>query len=173
MTYIPDNTVCRYFPFSPPDNLLAIGWLDKEHPFPQGPVDKDFFLKLCDLIRHPWQPIACMGFHGCELCQFSGGGDADIDGKRIPGRSSANLFIPHEGTIFVAPELIAHYIDAHHYQPPKKFIEAVMACPPMDSMDFKKKLLENGGRELMKAMAANQPTAIEHSHSAQNPEPQG
>ena len=40
-----------------------------------------------------------------------------------------NLFVPGEGLIYVAPSMIAHYIDAHAYDPPAVFWEAVMKCP--------------------------------------------
>jgi hypothetical protein len=78
------------------------------------------------------------GMHECDFCQFQGG----VGGN--------NIFIPHNGKIYVCPELITHYINAHQYLPPNEFIEAVSICPPMRSMDYLKKMLENGGRDLVK-----------------------
>jgi hypothetical protein len=154
MAYIPDNTVCRYFPIDAPDNLLAIGWLDGEHAFTHGPMSREFFIKLLDLLRNPWEPICACGYHTCEVCRFSEDGMATFDGRTIPGKSAANLYVPYQGVIYVAPELIAHYIDSHRYRPPDIFIEAVLACPPTNSMAYKKALLENGGRSLLKAAKA-------------------
>jgi hypothetical protein len=80
-----------------------------------------------------------MGVHECNLCQFAG-----------EASSAANLFFPHEDRIYVCPELIAHYINAHHYQPPTIFWDAVRTCPPMASMDYKRLLLKCGGGILLK-----------------------
>ena len=78
-----------------------------------------------------------MGVHECELCQFQ------------PAEGTANIFVPYQGNIYVAPELIVHYIAAHRYKPPQVFVDAVMACPTMNSMDYKKAVLANGGRPLV------------------------
>jgi hypothetical protein len=31
--------------------------------------------------------------------------------------------------LFVAPEMVAHYVEAHHYRPPAQFITAVTESP--------------------------------------------
>ncbi|WP_139215492.1 DUF7919 family protein [Lysobacter sp. cf310] len=90
---------------------------------------------------NPWQPFVTAGLHSCELCQF----DAP--------KFSANIFIPFEGRIFVAPVGIVHYIAAHWYLPPSRFQEAVMHCPSMRSMEYKKAILSNGGRPLITGAA--------------------
>jgi hypothetical protein len=51
---------------------------------------------------------------------------------------SANVFVPGEACVYVAPSLILHYIDTHAYAPPDVFWEAVRACPPMRSMAYLK-----------------------------------
>ena len=154
VTHIPDNAVCDYFVPDPPESLIAIGWLDPEHDFPRGSVSKEFFVKLLTLLKDPWQPVVFAGVHQCELCQFSGGSRAQFDGKWIPGASWENLFVPYNGRLFVAPELIAHYIAAHRYLPPVEFFDAVLACPEMGSMGYNRALLANGGRELMRRLEA-------------------
>jgi hypothetical protein len=58
------------------------------------------------------------------------------------------LFIPGNGRIYVCPELIVHYMNAHGYAPPAEFCDAVLACPPMRSQQYFKELLANGGRRL-------------------------
>lgn len=55
-----------------------------------------------------------------------------------------NLFVPGEGVIYVAPSMIAHYIDAHAYEPPAVFWEAVMKCPEMWSDAYGQALILNG-----------------------------
>jgi hypothetical protein len=56
----------------------------------------------------------------------------------------SNLFVPAQNCIFVAPSMIAHYIDAHKYDPPAEFWHAVLNCPEMGSDAYKKALLANG-----------------------------
>ncbi|MBA4105156.1 MAG: hypothetical protein C0485_05310 [Pirellula sp.] len=80
-----------------------------------------------------------MGVHECEICQFHG-----------EAVGSANLYIPFDGNIYVCPELITHYINAHLYSPPSIFCDAVLACPPMNSMGYKRLLLACNGQVLWK-----------------------
>lgn len=149
MAFIQDLQPCSYLPVEDTSNFLAVGWLEYGKPYNTGTVNEDFFAKLCRLIQSPWQPFASAGVHHCTLCQFSGGSNAVYQGLVIPGRSGDNLFVPGTGMIYVAPIMIAHYIDAHRYQPPSDFIQAVMACPEMRSMAYLKLLLANGGRKLI------------------------
>jgi hypothetical protein len=48
----------------------------------------------------------------------------------------ANLFVPSERAVFVAPELVVHSIEMHSSCPPAEFVAAVMAFPPMNSEAF-------------------------------------
>jgi hypothetical protein len=136
MTAIGDLERCSYFPLRS-DVLLAVGWLGPDEPFQRGPVQPEFFLRLKELCANPWQPVASAGFHVCELCQF--------DGPRFV----ANLFVPYAGHIYVAPVGVIHYIATHWYCPPAVFVDAVLSCAPMNSTDYKRMLLENGGRDLL------------------------
>lgn len=147
MAWIEDLTVCdsRY-------SLKAIGWLSKDKPFPVGEVPEDFFEKLCQLLVNPWSPPALpvtAGRHRCDLCQFSGGAE-NISYKQyqIQSWSSSSLYVPGLHRIYVSPASLAHYIDAHCYQPPAEYVEAVMQCPKMRSLAYHKAVLENGGRGL-------------------------
>lgn len=139
MTFLKDLDICTYFPFKSP-NLISVGWLSPSWEFPRGDVPGGFYDKLCQILKDPWEPFVSVCLHQCELCQFDG------------PHGTANVFIPYKGKIYVAPALITHYVGAHWYKPPDVFIDAVMGCPKMRSMDYKKALLENGGRELVKAM---------------------
>lgn len=121
-------------------SLRAVGWLAADLPYSTGRVDRLVFEKLSELLSDAWEPFASAGVHPCELCQFK------------PEKSSVrNLFVPGKGVIYVCPELILHYINAHRYCPPVQFCEAVLACTDTKSMDYKKSLLANGGRELLQA----------------------
>lgn len=138
MACFKDLEYCNYFPRFECEALTAIARLERDSIFEKGPVEETFYRKLCELVSDPWQPVKSFGYHSCELCQFDG------------PPCSKNVFIPYQGKIFVAPVAIVHYVSTHWYQPPPIFVEAVMACPPMKSMEYKEALLSNGGRGLVR-----------------------
>ena len=138
-----DLTECDYFDEEYSKILTAIGWLEGEKPFPMGQSQKEFYERLNEHIKNPWTFVVFAGPHECDLCQFEG------------KFGSSNIFIPHNGKIYVCPELITHYINSHNYLPPNEFIEAVLACPPQGSMEYLKKILGNGGRQLVKFRKEN------------------
>ena len=70
MTYFKDLAICDYFPFDSCANLIAVGWLEKNHEFEVGAVDEGFYGRLRELMKNPWQPLVCAGFYECSLCQF-------------------------------------------------------------------------------------------------------
>jgi len=57
---------------------------------------------------------------------------------------SASLFVPGEGFVFVAHPMIAHFVDAHGYNPPADFWEAIRKCPDMGSVLYRQALIDNG-----------------------------
>jgi hypothetical protein len=132
MTWFADLTPCDYFSGGPAANLEAVGWLESGQPFPTGIVERAVYDKLVTLLKSPWQPVVTMGVHHCDLCTYGG-----------PAGSS-NLFVPAGPRIFVCPELIVHYMNAHGYLPPSEFCHAVTACPPMRSMSYLKALRAAG-----------------------------
>jgi hypothetical protein len=136
MTALRDLTPCIYLPVSA-SHILAVGWLGETIDFPTGTTPPEVFSRLQTFAKAPWQPFVACGSHECELCQF--------EGERF---GAANLFIPFQGKIYVCPELITHYINAHYYQPPSEFCDAVIACPSMESMEYKQSLLACNGQVL-------------------------
>ena len=144
MTYYPDQSPCDYFGREEAERLLAIGWLDSASPFDQGPVDRRFMKKLAELLVTPWQPVFTMGKHDCPFCRFTSGPTVfGFEGLDVQ-LGVSNVFVPADGFLFVAPSLILHYIDSHGYSPPNEFQQAVLACPPMRSMEYLRAILKNG-----------------------------
>ena len=141
MTYYPDLATLDYFNLNDNSILRAVGWLGEESELIAGQVSSQFFNRLCELADNSWQPTFFRGLHDCELCQIQRGEE--------PARGVANLFIPFGGVIYVAPELILHYISEHQYVPPDVFVEAVVQCPDMRTKDYKELILKNGGAELI------------------------
>jgi len=117
--------------------LRAVGWLEAASVFPTGRVENRFIERLKELLEAPFQPAVSPGVHECELCQFGG------------PLGTRNLFVPGDGVLYVMPELALHYMGAHHYLPPEEFRDAVLACPDMGTMDYRRKFLANGGRGLV------------------------
>jgi hypothetical protein len=141
--YIPDLSPCDYFSLEHGGHLLAVGWLGRDGDYARGSVDRRFYEKLKLLLVDPFPTLQFCGLHECDICQFNGA----LAGK--------NAFIPGNGRIYVCPELIIHYINCHNYLPPKEFIDAVLDCPEMRSVNYLKKLLANNGRFLADACKMN------------------
>ena len=100
----------------------AIGWLSRGHDFSHGSVDEEFLGLLRRHVATAFQPLAFGGGHVCEFCgNFTAYG---------------NLWIPTLEFIYVAPEMIVHYITKHGYKPPLEFCNAVRSCPPQGSPDY-------------------------------------
>lgn len=137
MTTFEDLTPLTYFGDEHSNSLVAIGWLGQDAPFSRGEVPLEFFSRLSELVAQRFEPFVALGRHTCELCQFQG-----------PG-GSGNLFVPSAGQLLVCPELIVHYVAAHRYEPPARFLDAVMSCPGPQTIEYKKLFLASGGRSLV------------------------
>jgi hypothetical protein len=130
-------------PYGDSPRILAVGWLERGHEYPEGEVSAEVYATLENLLVAPWQPSAAAGAHQCDLCVFT----AEKSGTK-------NVLIPGEGRVYVAPELILHYMNAHRYQPPVEFCRAVTTCPPRGSPEYRRALLSSGGPGFLAAMRA-------------------
>lgn len=140
MAWFEDSAPCEYFGRGEAaSSLLSVGWLEGGRDNTKGAIKPEEFDKLLALLVDAWQPVCAVGVHLCDLCQHSSEQGA-----------ATNLFIPGAGFIYVAPALITHYINAHWYKPPQGFLDAAMECPEMRSMAYRRALLANGGRALLK-----------------------
>ncbi len=68
MAHFPDLSPCPYFGKAKADKLVAVGWLDSEHTFPNGEADELFMDKLIDLLVKPWAPMYFLGYADCPFC---------------------------------------------------------------------------------------------------------
>lgn len=119
------------------DHVRAVGWLGESHPFAVGPVSPEFLVALRAHVDSAWQPVVCAGPHFCDLCPEPRAGERSR--KSRPG-AAGNVWIPAADVVYVAPELIVHYIEAHQYRPPDEFVAAVLACPSQGSAEFHDRL---------------------------------
>ena len=129
--YYADLTQCRdleTFAQFAGRTLLAVGWLEPGHVFPQGTPDVALAATLAK-----YAPAYGVGFfsgsHHCGFCVSARNG-----AFRGAPEGWRNLFfqVPGQDAIIVVPELIAHYIEAHGYQPPELFRDAVAWRPPLE-----------------------------------------
>ena len=143
MAYYADLDACDYF--GRWENILiAVGWHEPGHLFATGPVSKDFFAKLVRMLSNPWEPVAVAGRQRCPFWRFTGGPhELCFEGDTI-SLGSSNLFVPCNEGVFVAPSLIAHYVDAHEYYPPRHFQEAVMKCAEMKTVPYLREMKSKG-----------------------------
>ena len=129
--YFADLTPYEYGYAMPRSNVLNVGWLARGHVFPTGAVPEALVDALHRLVRSPENLYR--GYHNCEFCP-----DppvvVDSTGMRVvnpPGASMGNGEIHVEGpggVVFVAPVLVAHYVEVHQYRPPDAFVRAVISA---------------------------------------------
>src|SRR5262249_40137451 len=112
----------------PRPDVLNVGWLSKEHSFPQGPPDSRFVDALRRLVARPVNL-----FRGLHVCEFCPQGPRKLLPGGIPwfeplpgteGNGEVRV-TSADGTTFVAPVLILHYVTDHNYSPPRQFVDAV------------------------------------------------
>ena len=102
-------------------HVRAIGWLSSNQPYTTGDVSADFIRRLKEFAARSAESAeelyfgAFGGFHTCEFC------------RRV--RGIGNFGVPRDSLLFIAPEMIVHYIEHHGYAPPHEFVEAVLHAP--------------------------------------------
>ncbi|MFF4900420.1 hypothetical protein [Streptomyces sp. NPDC001068] len=106
-------------------SLLNVGWLAEGHEFPRGDVPEGFVEALLELAKD--KVNVYRGMHICDFCptfeearknvrfrdEFIGSGEVHVWGG--------------EGCVYAAPALVIHYAADHGYQPPREFVDAVLA----------------------------------------------
>jgi hypothetical protein len=109
--------------------VRAIGWLERGSPFPTGNTDRAL-LRMLEAHTAPgrWMPFVSPGVHFCDLgCKRAGG--------------TGFIVIPSSTCVYVAPDLVGHYVEVHRYRPPDEFVAAVLTCPEQSSEAYVELLL--------------------------------
>jgi hypothetical protein len=110
------------------DHVRAIGWLHPDHPYTKGEVPAEFLSLLKEFTARSSVSAETLyfgafgGFHTCEFCGRAHG--------------IGNFGVPRGDLLFVAPEMVVHYIEEHGYSPPAEFIEAVLRSPLPDTEEY-------------------------------------
>jgi hypothetical protein len=127
--YFEDLTPYEYDRKTSDPNIVNVGWLSRDHAFQTGDVSSEFLEALRTLVASPVN--LCRGYHFCEYCPqpetFVRNGLRMMDPQpEISGNGEVRI-TGTDGRTYVAPVLVRHYIEAHHYRPPDAFIDAVFS----------------------------------------------
>ena len=114
MAYYRDHTEYCYSRFTIP-GMENIGWLENGHSFPVARPSDETLDQLWELC--PASVVMMRGAHPCDLCVPRTFGRAERGGtKLVLGFAEIRVFSP-DGRIYAAPNMIYHYVEAHHYRP--------------------------------------------------------
>jgi hypothetical protein len=126
MSYFPDMG-CESL-VAAGNHVRAIGWLHPDHPFTKGDVPAEFLARLKEFAVRSADSAEALyfgafaGYHTCEFCGRAHG--------------IGNFGVLSGDLLFVAPEMVVHYIEQHGYSPPAEFEVAVLRSPLPDSEDY-------------------------------------
>jgi hypothetical protein len=143
MTYYPDLAPLDYFtPGETFDGRLrAVGWLSPEHDFESGDLPELVIKQLLDLLENGRPLFGTFGFHPCLFCP-SWSDRVVEDPRMVPAPPTIfhhkdvklnlggrELWLPVGDLMYVAPDLILHYITEHGYRPPDEYLNALSSGP--------------------------------------------
>jgi hypothetical protein len=126
MTYFADLSTRTQIASGP--GVRAIGWLSDKEPYPRGQVPESFLARLVSFCTLRSDAILALGWpaaaghHTCEFCnEFY---------------ASENVGVPAGNLLYVAPKMVAHYVERHEYLPPSEFIDAVLIAPLPGTQEY-------------------------------------
>ncbi len=103
------------------EHVRAVGWLHPQYPFPQGTVPAMVIERLREFTQRCGESTRALdwgsfgGLHNCEFCGHF--------------YAVGNFGVPDGPVLFVAPEMVTHYVEQHKYVPPDEFILALKRSP--------------------------------------------
>ena len=83
--------------------------------------------RLVELSRSPVNQMR--GYHRCNLCDADDAchpAEVVWEGEVHVVGSAEIRVIGADGVRYAAPNMILHYVSAHHYLPPTEFVDAVL-----------------------------------------------
>jgi hypothetical protein len=108
-----------------PKNLTirAVGWLERAG-FTTGDVPKHCITALVDALRGGIFSDGFRGYHTCTIC---GKFPPEIKWKRrrLGLLGHGHYLVQLGKVVYMAPELLLHYILDHGYRPPDEFLDAL------------------------------------------------
>ena len=150
--YYPDGS--PYSHARPFDDSINVGWLgtfmELPVPYRRRRPKQELIKGLHYMLQRRVHLIRSQRY--CHLCsvrrkmvyypydrskQFVDGMvyDSSPDGLMALGTAECRFHHP-DGTVFAVPDLLVHYVECHHYDPPAKFKEAVAHELRLQSYDY-------------------------------------
>ncbi|MET3722614.1 hypothetical protein [Sphingomonas trueperi] len=122
--FFEDLSGYKYYTKIAVPGVRTVGWLDEEHPFRVGEVDRSLLSKLEKMMigsnEVDIHVNKIRSVHPCNIC-----GDDDFARSKLK-IGSTELWIPDgDGGFYASPSMIFHYISDHSYLPPDEFIKAL------------------------------------------------
>lgn len=132
----------------------AVGWLSCEYSYPKGKIASGFLERLSIFCCS--SHIYYMGYHYCEFCNGPKSNNwnwremiDDTPSMKLPTcgdnrhcLGSGDILIFGPGDVYIAPNMIYHYVADHDYLPPDEFIQAVLFSPLPDSAEYHARTIE-------------------------------
>lgn len=124
MTYYADFSLYDLIEYEKPEGF-TIGWLEDGYDYPVDEVSEEDLANIIDLGS--LRQHRSRGWHSCTLCGEYTEHRATSERAGITYRlGHAEIrAVSDDGVLYVAPNLIIHYIVDHLYGPPAEFIDAV------------------------------------------------
>lgn len=134
MTYFEDLSPYGYGPTLQDEiPVRNVGWLSREQEFPRQPPSEtvlDALWAHCSELVEEYR-----GIHACEFCNDPPYTYVRDSVRFLLGSAEIRVSGP-AGDVFAAPNLIYHYVFAHHYAPPAVFLEALEKGPRPGSEEY-------------------------------------
>lgn len=143
--FFEDLTLYSYFEHYTRPGLLNVGWLDVARAFPRQVPSARFVESLWGYYGH--RIAQARGFQPCEFCDPPSKGLTVVtfqDCTLRLGFAEIRVFT-RTGEAFAAPDLVFHYVLAHHYAPPARFVDAVLSGPRPGTLRYTVLLEEHAG----------------------------
>jgi hypothetical protein len=106
-------------------SLLNVGWLAEGHEFPRGDVLEGFVAALLELAEDTVNVYR--GMHFCDFGPTFQEARKNVRFRDVFIGSGEVRVRGGEGRVYAAPALVVHYVADHGYQPPREFVDAVLA----------------------------------------------
>ena len=106
---------------------VNVGWLAGWAPFPKADPSPEFLASLFERVKHPVRKSP--GAHVCckkSQDQASGLTRASLGTEEVLLGAAEIEVVGSDGEVFVAPDLIFHYVTEHRYAPPEPFVRACL-----------------------------------------------
>lgn len=124
--HFPDLSPYEYTP-GEASGALNVGWLEHGHEFRQGAFPRELLAVVLKLTAQ--RVNGSRGFHVCTLCpkhlREHAPMSITVSGQRYWLGSSEIRVIDADGTHYLAPSMLYHYITVHGYLPPPEFVAAL------------------------------------------------